>query len=339
VGGRVVVVGGRVVVVLGCVVVVVWGGVVRVVPVPATVVLVLVAGTVLEELVVVTGTAAVLAMKLLTIVAVQVTVLAPAGPDPLHWSMVVGSPVLWEGGAVAVQVIVPPGPPEELHCVSLWPPGPPEPAWLLPGGTAVHVSVVVKSGFRHWLTVAAIAAPVGYPLRLFVTVAVQVTVLAPPRPEALHWVIPVTGFTELVVLEIPHTTGAVQAMSVVIVANPVGSAGVAALYVKLLTTVIVQVIVLPPTVPALLHSESPMPWALAWLAPPPTIVRPSATVKQKQRTIPSEKVRIFERAALLWVVTGLLSVVRSGSATGSSTRRATLSPSCQQAPTVLSVDW
>ncbi|HUC15023.1 MAG TPA: hypothetical protein VMS00_11280 [Acidimicrobiales bacterium] len=67
-------------------------------------------------------------MKLLTIVAVQVTVLAPAGPEPLHWSIVVGSPVLWEGGAVAVQVMVPPGPPEELHCVSLWPPGPPDPA-------------------------------------------------------------------------------------------------------------------------------------------------------------------------------------------------------------------
>jgi hypothetical protein len=27
--------------------------------------------------------------------------------------------VLCEGGAVAVQVIVPPGPPDELHCVSL----------------------------------------------------------------------------------------------------------------------------------------------------------------------------------------------------------------------------
>lgn len=174
------------------------------------------------------------------------------------------------------------------------------------------MSVVVKRGFRHWLTVGAIAAPTGYPVRLFVTVAVQVTVLAPPRPEALHWVIPVTGFTELVALEIPHTTGAVQAMSVVIVANPVGSAGVAALYVKLLVTVIVHVIVLPPTVPALLHSESPMPWAVAWLTPPPTIVKPNATVKRKDRRIPIEKMRIFERASLLWVATGLLSVVRSG---------------------------
>jgi len=64
---------------------------------------------------------------------------------------------------------------------------------------------------------------------LLVTVAVQVTVLAPPRPEALHWVIPVTGSTEVVVPVLPHTTGAVQAMSVVIVAWPVGSVGVAAL--------------------------------------------------------------------------------------------------------------
>jgi hypothetical protein len=149
----------------------------------------------------------------------------------------------------------------------------------------------------------------------------------------------VTGSTEVVVPVVPHTTGAVQAMSVVIVANPVGSAGVAALYVKSLVTVIVQVIVLPPTVPALLHSEMAMPWALAGLAAPPAIARPNATVKQKERRIPSEKTRIFERGALLWVVTELLSVVRSGSATGSSTRCATLSPGCHQAPTVLSVDW
>jgi hypothetical protein len=125
-----------------------------------TVVVVTVVGTVLD-VVVVAGRAAVLPRKLLTIVAVQVTVLAPAGPEPLHWAIVIGSPVLCEGGAVAVQVIVPPGPPDELHCVSLWPPGPPEPAWLLPGGTAVQVSVVVPTGFRHWLTVGTIAAPVG----------------------------------------------------------------------------------------------------------------------------------------------------------------------------------
>jgi hypothetical protein len=199
--------------------------------------------------------------------------------------------------------------------------------------------VVVKSGFRHWLTVGAIAAPVGYPVRLFVTDAVQVTVLAPPRPEALHWVIPVTGFTELVVVEIPHTTGAVQAMSVVIVASPVGSAGVAALYVKSLTTVIVQVIVLPPTVPALLHSESPMPWALAWLAPPATIVRPSATVKQKERRIPSEKVRKFGRGALLWVVTGYSQSLGAGLQPGVAHCVQRSLQVATRHQSVLSVDW
>jgi hypothetical protein len=110
-----------------------------VVALPATVVLELLAGAVVGtvlSVVVATvagyrgggGRAAVLAMKLLTIVTVHVTVLAPVGPEPLHWSMVVGSPVLCEGGAVAVQVMVPPAPPDELHCASLWPPGPPEPA-------------------------------------------------------------------------------------------------------------------------------------------------------------------------------------------------------------------
>jgi len=169
-------------------------------------------------------------------------------------------------------------------------------------------------------------------VRLLVTLAVQVTVLAPPSPEALHWVILVTGSTDVVVPEVAQITGAVQAMSVVIVARPVGSVGVAGLYAKLFVTVIVHVIVLPPTVPALLHSEIPTFWALAWLAPTPATVRPKATVKQKERRIPSETVRIFERGVPLRAFTRLLSVVRSGSATGSSTRRATLSPSCHQAP-------
>jgi len=66
--------------------------------------------------------------KLLVIVAMQVTVLAPLVPEELHWLIVVGSPVLCEAGAVTVQVSVPPGPPELLHWVTLWPPGPPVPA-------------------------------------------------------------------------------------------------------------------------------------------------------------------------------------------------------------------
>ena len=123
---------------------------------------------------------------------------------------------------------------------------------------------------------------------------------------------PVTGSTEVVVPAVPHTKGAVQAMRVVIVADPVGSAGVEALYVKLLVTVIVQLIVVPTALPALLHSEIAMPWALAALAPHPIIVRPNAAVKQKERTIPSEKTRTFERGALLCVVTELLQSLRAG---------------------------
>jgi len=76
--------------------------------------------------------------------------------------------------------------------------------------------------------------------------------------------------------------------------------------------VIVQVVVFVPTVPTLLHWEIAMPWALAELAIPPTIVRPNASVKQRERGIPSEKTRIFERGALLWVVTKLLQSLRAG---------------------------
>jgi hypothetical protein len=115
--------------------------------------LVVVDGT---ELAVVDGTELVvvldgdeLAMKLLVIVAVQVTVLAPVGPEALHWLIVVGSPVLCEGGAVTVQVRVPPAPPEPLHWVTLWPPGPAVPDRLLPGGVATHVSVLTPPGLWH----------------------------------------------------------------------------------------------------------------------------------------------------------------------------------------------
>jgi hypothetical protein len=127
-----------------------------------------------------------LSMKLLVIVAVQVTVLAPVLPEALHWVIVVGSPVSCEGGAVTVQVSVPPAPPELLHWVTLWPPGPASPARLLPGGVATQVSVLTPPGSWHCTTVESIAAPIGKPVRLLVTVTVQVTVLAPPRPALLH---------------------------------------------------------------------------------------------------------------------------------------------------------
>ncbi len=94
--------------------------------------------------------------------------------------------MLCEGGAVTVQVNVPPVPPEWLHWLTLWPPGPPVPVRLLPGGVATQVSVLTAPGLWHCITVEAIGAPIGYPVRLLMTVTVQVTVLAPPRPALLH---------------------------------------------------------------------------------------------------------------------------------------------------------
>jgi hypothetical protein len=102
-----------------------------------------------------------LLMKLLVIVAVQVTVLAPVVPEALHWLIVVGSPVLCEGGAVTVQVIVPPAPPELLHCVTVCPPGPPVPVRLLPGGVATQVSVLTPPGLWHCITVESVEVPTG----------------------------------------------------------------------------------------------------------------------------------------------------------------------------------
>jgi hypothetical protein len=60
-----------------------------------------------------------LSVKLFVIVAVHVTVLAPVGPEALHWLIVVGRPVSCEEGAVTVQVSVPPAPPEALHWATL----------------------------------------------------------------------------------------------------------------------------------------------------------------------------------------------------------------------------
>ena len=62
-----------------------------------------------------------------------------------------------------------------------------------------------------------------------VTVAVQVTVLAPPRPEMLHCVMLVTGVVELVVPPTAQMAAAGHETVVTIVAEPVGWLGVAAL--------------------------------------------------------------------------------------------------------------
>lgn len=89
---------------------------------------------------------------------------------------------------MTVQVSVPPGPPELLHWVTFCPPGPAVPRRLLPGGVATQVSVppAPVPGFWHCMTVESIGTPTGNPVRLLVTVTVQVTVLAPPRPAPLH---------------------------------------------------------------------------------------------------------------------------------------------------------
>jgi len=57
---------------------------------------------------------------------------------------------------------------------------------LLPRGVATQVSVPTVPGFWHCITVESVGAPTGNPVRLLVTVTVQVTLLAPPRPELLH---------------------------------------------------------------------------------------------------------------------------------------------------------
>ena len=105
--------------------------------------------------------AAVAFVKLLVIVAVHVTVLAPVVPDPTHWPIVTARPVSWEGGAVTVHVIVPPAPPAELHWETLCAPGPAVPTRLLPTGVATHVNVVTAPGLWHWVTVESMAAPRG----------------------------------------------------------------------------------------------------------------------------------------------------------------------------------
>jgi len=114
--------------------------------VAGAVVVVLLGTVVVVAPVVVVVPPVVLARKLLVMVAVQVTVLAPVDPEPLHWVIVVGRPVDCEAGAVTVQVSVPPAPPEALHWLTLCPPGPPLPVWLLPAGVAVQVSVATVPG-------------------------------------------------------------------------------------------------------------------------------------------------------------------------------------------------
>jgi hypothetical protein len=51
---------------------------------------------------------------------------------------------------------------------------------------ATQVRVPTEPVFWHCLTVESISVPTGKPVRLLVTVTVQVTVLAPPEPALLH---------------------------------------------------------------------------------------------------------------------------------------------------------
>jgi hypothetical protein len=55
-----------------------------------------------------------------------------------------------------------------------------------------------------------------------VTVTVHVTVLAPPSPALLHWVITVTGVVEVLVPPVGQTADPVQLTVMTIVARPVG---------------------------------------------------------------------------------------------------------------------
>ena len=81
-------------------------------------------------------------------VAVQVTVLAPLGPDALHCWIVIGSPVSSEGGAVAVQVMVPPAPPS--RCTGRRTAAGPRGAGpVVAGRVATHVSVLTRPGLWH----------------------------------------------------------------------------------------------------------------------------------------------------------------------------------------------
>ena len=64
--------------------------------------------------------------------------------------------------------------------MTLWPPGPAVPARLLPGGVATQVSVLTRTGALALHDRGVDRGADGYPVRLLVTVTVQVTVLAPP---------------------------------------------------------------------------------------------------------------------------------------------------------------
>ena len=61
------------------------------------------------------------------------------------------------------------------------------------------------------------------------TVTVQVTVLAPPRPALLHCVITVIGTSEVTVPPTGQTADPVHTIEVTTVARPVGVPGVAGL--------------------------------------------------------------------------------------------------------------
>jgi hypothetical protein len=135
----------------------------------------------------------VLATTLLTIETVQVTVLPPPLPEPLHWLTRTGSAdVSVEEPVAHCSRIVPPPPfAEPLHCVIAA-------LVVVPRLSHSNVGAVPPpwADVLHWLTVAALG--VDDPVMLLMMCTLQVTVPPAPLPEPSHCVTDVTSWVELV---------------------------------------------------------------------------------------------------------------------------------------------
>ena len=135
---------------------------------------------------------------LLAMLAAQLTLPPPPRPEPLHWLTVTTRAEAIV--PVAVQLIPTRLPPlaEPLHCVMA--------ASVVVAGKGVQPVVRPSPEPTHWLTVTA-AEPGLTPTKLFVIVALQLSVAPPPLADPLHWMTEVTGVVREVVVVVQAWPG------------------------------------------------------------------------------------------------------------------------------------
>jgi len=180
-------------------------------------------------------------MMFVVTVVVHVTVAPPPLPEPLHWSIAIGTVF---GLPVTEQVtlrVAPPPLPEPLHWLTVGGVGAPD---VFGGLQKVGSAPPPVPDSTHCTTVTSTSAETAGAATLLTIVTLQFTVPPPPLPEPLHCLTLVIGLP-IVVLQVcgVPTPLSVHTVCVDVAGSPV----------RLLVIVVLHVTSWPPTLEMPLH--------------------------------------------------------------------------------------